>query len=444
MDAPSCGDQGADEFPQRCPSSNGPCINVAKCGATKSFAESRQRLMCASCFVETVLHQFKKGIQLVKPTKRSSVTPLVVAFSGGTGSSALLSLFRRLQDQDKRKVHFQCHVVWVDCLDVLPVDNAAVIRSRIPELAAGFASFKRIPLCAAFSRGSLEPDEEGMTMVRLKKVFSGSKPLVSWKESLIEILTRSLLVRYAQSVGAHRIVTGESMTRVSVNLFGSLSRGVGSNASSLVSGVDSVTFGPLNILWVRPLVSLTLKELGLYLRAKKNDSNLNLEPILIPTFSTLARDKKHSLDLLSETFLLTLQDAHDHTLPTLVRAANKIADSPDSFHCKEWAHCMGCDPELKKKISNRNSVDSLAKVDRCQMCMMVAPVTLENDSDTCCEAGCGCGDDKSQPPKLCQKCTLLTTEMAAENGSNTADVIVSYRDEVRAKIAEYLLSDDDE
>ena len=439
-DAPSCGDKGADEFPARVVSANGPCINAARCGAAKSFAESRQRLMCRACFADAVMHQFRRGLQLVKPVKRSGTTPLVVAFSGGVASSALLDMCARLLQQDARKVHFSCHVVWIDCLDVLPVspEQAQTIRADIAAAVEkrGFESFRRIPLCAAFSRGSLAPDEQGSCMVRLKHAFGGSRPMVSWKEALLDVLVRSLLIRYAQSVDSHRVVVGDTMTRMSVKLFGSLSRGVGSNAGSLVSPVDAVSFGPLDVMIVRPLSSMTSKELGLYNRAVQT-----ADIVVVPSFSTQALDKKHSLDLLSETFLLTLQDAHDHTLPTLVRAANKIDPADDTYFCKEWAHCMGCDPELKKVLQARSLDANAALAARCQLCLLVKADT-QSVGKGCCQSECasGCGDK----PQLCRKCTLLTSEMEAENGTKAAEVAVSYRDEVRAKIADYLLSSDDD
>jgi hypothetical protein len=234
-DEPSCGSKGTEEFPKAPSVKNGNCVNFHKCGATKSFTVSRSRRVCSKCYGDTIDHTFKKGMQLVKPTKRSGVTPLLVAVSGGPSSTALLALFRQLLDQDARKVHFSVHVVWVDCLDVLPVspEEAQEIREQIKALATGFKSFKRLPLCGAFSRGSLEPEESGVCQEKLKKVFEGTRPMVAWKEDLLAVLIRSLLLRYAQYIGVNRIVTGENMTRVSVRFFSNMSRGIGVNAASV-------------------------------------------------------------------------------------------------------------------------------------------------------------------------------------------------------------------
>lgn len=442
-DAPSCGEKGP---PVRSPVKNGPCVNVAKCGAEKSFAETRQRRLCRPCFAESVEHAFRKGMQLCKPIRRSQPVPVVLAYSGGLASTALCHLFAMLEQQDARKVHFAAHVVWVDCLDVLDLspEEKESIRSRVASQGARFASFRRFPLCAAFSRGSLEPDEDGACMKRLLQVFSGNRPMVSWKEGLLELLTRSIIVRYAQKIGSHRVILGESMTRVCVNLFGTMARGVGSNSAATVGPVDATSFGDVNVMILRPLVSLTQKEIALYLRSLPSPVP---EVISVPTFATLAKDKKHSLNLLSETFLLALQDAHDHTLPTLTRAANKIVPPDGATYCKEWANCMGCDPDVKKAIlAGAASSNAPSMAERCAVCHSVSAVKnelLQQEGDECCsdtkkdgDAGCGCKVSVA----LCRRCQLLTREMETDNGSAAIDVVVPYRDEVRASIAEYLLS----
>jgi hypothetical protein len=237
MEGNACGDVDVEPQKRRI---NGPCD---KCGA-KSFSSSRSRLLCKVCFVESVDHQFRKGLQAVKPSARhgGALTKLLVGFSGGFCSMALLDLCEKLVRQDARKVHFELHAVWVDCLDVLPCADAANVRQQIAALireSSLFKSFQIIPLCAAFS-SKLEPAHEETHFLRvlskiglflcvssvfvvvkakLHRVFSGSRRLeVTWKEDLQNVLVRALLLRAAQGKNCCRIVIGESMTRCCVNL----------------------------------------------------------------------------------------------------------------------------------------------------------------------------------------------------------------------------------
>jgi tRNA(Ile)-lysidine synthase TilS/MesJ len=387
---------------------NGPCD---KCGQ-RSFTSSRSRLLCKSCFAESVEHQFRKALQVVKPSRNiHGHTRLLVGFSGGLSSWALLDLCEKLLKQDARKVQFELHAVWVDCLDVLPCSDAAATRAQITDVIASaklFRSFRRIPLCAAFSP-SLDPsDSERVALdAKLVRLFSGSRRAeVTWKEDLMDVLVRAILLRAAQSCRSSRVVTGESMTRCCVKLLTGMARGIGVNAASTVGCVDPLTFGHLDMMLSRPLVGLTSKEIALYLRAVNR-------PILqtVPSFSTLATDKKNSVSLLSATFLLSLQEAHDHTLPTLIRSAQKLEDSSsNTVYCREWAECMGCDPELKKRILQRGET---GKVSRCSVCLLVAPLELESDKD-CCNDQCDCSK-----ARLCRVCQLLTENMSLNNGEKT-------------------------
>ncbi len=173
-----------------------------------------------------MLHQFKKTLQGVKPARQQAgqLTPVLVAVSGGPSSAALLACFEQVLRQDARKVQWAVHGVWVDCLDVLPGLAEAEVRSVRARMAQRMAasplrSFRRVPLCAAFTPATLEPDETGPCMQQLRRVFSGSRrPEVTWKEDLLDVLVRALLLRCAQATGSGcaRVVTGESMTRCCV------------------------------------------------------------------------------------------------------------------------------------------------------------------------------------------------------------------------------------
>ena len=432
-----CGDKEDAGPGKAAPQKNGPCH---KCGTARSFTSSRTRLFCRACYAEAVLHQFKKTLQVVKPARQQAgqLAPILVAFSGGPASSALLACFEQVLRQDARKVQFAVHGVWVDCLDVLPLSpaEAAAIRARMAERMAAcpFRSFRRVPLCAAFAPATLEPDERGPSMQQLQRVFAGSRrPEVTWKEDLLDVLVRALLLRCAQLTGGGcaRLATGETMTRCCIRLLAGMARGIGANAALTVAGVDPVTFGHLNVVLVRPLVGLTAREVALYLRA------VGSAPLpTIPTFSTMACDKRSSLSLLSESFLLTLQNAHDHTLPTLIKSAQKIEPpAAGLMYSREWGNCMGCDAELRKTIAAQQSEP--AKSARCAVCLLVPPREAHR-SDGCCGdgggSGCDCSGGETAPP-LCRVCALLVEEMQLANGATARDVVVSVQDQMRARIA---------
>jgi hypothetical protein len=116
------------------------------------------------------------------------------------------------------------HVAWVDTLDVLPSIQGAeppqAIRERIVRNCAELGlPLRIIPLHTFLS------EDEPAGRAQLARIFATSQPQhqqqqhhhpldVTWKEELIEHMVRTLLVRYAQEIGVHRIVTGETMTRL--------------------------------------------------------------------------------------------------------------------------------------------------------------------------------------------------------------------------------------
>jgi hypothetical protein len=250
---------------------------------------------------------------------------------------------------------------------------------------------------------------------------------------------RALLLRCAQAVSCSRIATGENMTRCCARLLAGMARGAGASVALTVAGVDAQTFGHLNVMIVRPLVGLTAREVALYARA--------VDCVALPTipsFSTMAGDKRHSLSLLSETFLLTLQNAHDHTLPTLIKSAQKIEPPSEGVvYCREWGNCMGCDAELRKTIAAQKD-GTLERAVRCSICLLVPPVapkSKSDDSGECCGSACDCSGNVA--PMMCRACALMAEEMQLANGASVRDVVVSVQDQMRARIADCLLSDDE-
>lgn len=187
--------------------------------------------------------------------QRGGKTSLVVGYSGGFSSAALLTMFEEMMKKDSRTQSFTVSVVWIDCFDILPVeqDVAAHLRQEIEKVGSSFPEFVRLPLCCAFSPDSFEERDSCKDL--LKQAFTSNpknKGVVAggftWKEELLDCLIRSILVRYAQSKGCHRIVSGESMSRCCVKLFSNMSRGVGINATLVTAGVDPLTFGHRYVL----------------------------------------------------------------------------------------------------------------------------------------------------------------------------------------------------
>jgi hypothetical protein len=211
----SCGrDEAGPALSSR--TKNGPC---SRCDAARSYAVTRQRLLCKPCFISACGLTFNKALQQVKLRQKRVRTSLIIGFSGGPVSSTLLEFMAQLLRADPRQVMFTVHVAWVDTLDVLPslanAEPAHAIRERIARTCAELGMPLRvIPLHTFLS-------EDGPTgRTQLARVFSAPPtqqhhPLdVTWKEELLDHMVRALLVRFAHESGVKTIVTGETMTRL--------------------------------------------------------------------------------------------------------------------------------------------------------------------------------------------------------------------------------------
>lgn len=247
-------------------------------------------------------------------------------------------------------------------------------------------------------------------------------------------------------------MTGETLTRACVKLVAGISRGVGSNAPAQLSDCDAFSMAEENVIWARPLISLTASEVALSYRALRGHS-----VPAIPSFAhplVQSNQQRNSARSLAEAFLLRLETNHSHSLHKLAGTVHKLGGVPAL--APEWFHCWGCPKE--ERVAEAVKAEPFPARERCSLCLVVVkPRSGVDGCDSNASAGGGgggcdgggceggaCGSKSSS--YVCRSCELVLQELERSNGTTLGQIAPrpSAREQQRALIADCLLSDADE
>lgn len=464
----SCG--STDGPPRTVRLHNGPCV---KCQAPRSFAVTRTRRLCKTCFGAACVSSAMYGLNEAR-VRRGPPSIVVVGLSGGPSSTALLAFLRHELDARVRGASFTLVVVWVNCVEVMPWVDGAALRARVEEAARGLA-LEEVAL-HTFFRG---PDAPAL----LQRVFGGAPGGdVTWKEELVDHMVRSLLLRHTLQRGARRLLVGDSMMRACIKMVASISRGVGSTAAATVASCDPHTYAQgiwvcvclcvlprisrcnflssENVILVRPLSRMSGAEVALGYRALFGRNVSPVPSFSHPLVTGTAQSARSSARSLAETFLNRLECGHAQSLHVLVGTAHKL-QSPGAY-APEWLLCQGCDPKLRRKGNSTPPPPAVESAHRrrCLLCRLVVEEAKEEPHSAgaaCGQGQCGggqCGGCGCEPrvPFLCAACAKVTAHVVAASGVTLAQLCdgdsnalrPSCRAQQRERIADCLLSDDEE
>ncbi|XP_066273775.1 cytoplasmic tRNA 2-thiolation protein 2-like [Branchiostoma lanceolatum] len=362
-----CGGQvsEADMLPQRLPTAKKK--NCVRCGKAAVLVVQTSAAFCRECFLNYFTHKFRSGLgktRVVQPGER-----VLLAFSGGPSSAALLHLVKRGMEEgtQKKRLRIEPGVVFIDegCIiqgfDVDQRQQALQIVSKIAE-DSGFPVYRvmledfmsehsteadlpvTVSNCAETSQDTTEDVERQVKTLstddssadRLKRLFEQAKSLTA-KEDLLQMLRSKLLVKVARMHGYTKVMVGDSGTRLSVRIMANIAQGRGS-ALPLNTGFADDRHG--DVVIVRPMRDFIAKEISMY------NTICQLESVFLPTLSTRAAEKA-SIGHLTEAFISGLQVNFPSTVSTVFRTGAKLCVSQDPENMPEGhERCAMCKAPL--------------------------------------------------------------------------------------------------
>jgi len=364
--------------------------------------------------------------------RRGALKPsggLLIAFSGGLGSSVLLDLVHRTycanvgsdelkggrEHPRRNRVWERIHVCYVETSDIFPEtsDRTAQIRDAV----ARYDGYEFIPLRVqdAFDRSWWERVSgnaaSGLLAELPVDVSDGdSEPIAALKAHLralptptatlytLSTLTRLLLLYTAHSVGASHLVLGTSLTSLSISQISSISQGGGfvvpqtiqeEWAPPFIKRTPGATSWSGEVRLTRPLRDVSTKECTAWVWWHQvKVAGKQRIPISERTLGQLTKD-----------FIIGLERDYPSTVSTIAKTVGKLAPKG-----KPGTRCVLCELPMQQQSVQawkaRTSIHSLTDADPSADADM--PTTL--------------------PTSLCYSChTALTSQSSRSSKSRYRD-----------------------
>ncbi|XP_035667232.1 cytoplasmic tRNA 2-thiolation protein 2-like [Branchiostoma floridae] len=359
-----CGGQLDDmeTLPQRPPAAKKK--NCVRCGKDAVLVVQTSAAFCRECFLNYFTHKFRSGLgksRVVQPGEK-----VLLAFSGGPSSAALLHLVKRGMEEgtQKKRLRIEPGVVFIDegsIIQGFDVDQRQRSVQTISKIAgeSGFpvhhvmledittvqATEADLPVsnCAGTSPATTEDVERQVKSLstddtsadRLKRLFEEAKSLTA-KEDLLQILRSKLLVRVARTHGYTKVMVGDSGTRLSVRIMADIAQGRGA-ALPLNTGFADDRHG--DVVIVRPMRDFIAKEISMY------NTICQVESAFLPTLTTRVAEKA-SIGHLTEAFISGLQVNFPSTVSTVFRTGAKLCVSDTENRPEGYKRCAMCKAPL--------------------------------------------------------------------------------------------------
>lgn len=279
---------------------------------------------------------------------------------------------------------------------------------------------------------------------RLVQLFSSVRTLTA-KQELLHTLRTHLILHTARSRGYSKVMSGESCTRLAVNLLSSISLGRGAFLP-LDTGFSDSRYG--DVLFIRPMREYSQKEIAFYNRF------FSVPSIFIPALDTKAPENS-SIQRLTETFITKLQVDFPSTVSTVYRTSEKLntctPEGRDDDLLQE--RCLLCQCPLDTHASKASAVQATQVSEN--LSQQTKQTCVTTGEETCCKPGqccAGAQNDASFITRatgmaclLCYSCRLTMKDL------KPLDHIPQYilqeaehrtrRTELRKEIQEFLLDD---
>ena len=252
---------------------------------------------------------------------------MLVAVSGGESSVALAHLLQEGTAASHKKLLFCPQLVWVDEGAVLGFPEQTR-RQNTAEAVATLGKFGfsvHVALLEDYNSDTVrvfaEPGQvsySGAAADSLAATFGRVRDRSGRQELLLQ-LRRGVLLGAARSLGCRKLLTGDTATRLAVELMASVASGVGGGLPHRVGFRDNrdtaEDSGGDGVVIFRPMRELSSKEASLYCRYQQLDTWHGQE----------VQGAGGTIREVTQEFLVGLQDSFPSTIPTVNRTGDKLA-----------------------------------------------------------------------------------------------------------------------
>lgn len=342
-------------------SCNGPQINQTsaqdtspkvckRCGSDPFIILDKVHIECRACYLESCNKKLRSTIGKTKLLRNND--PILIAYSGGQSSRALLELIKNSIDSSTshRQQKFRPSILHIDMETSLTSSHSRQNHERATNLKMKLDNIHQInpdwpifwstietyysedPQQSTYSRyfpGQPFEEKSLNDLVRnegnIAKIASSLKDCdLTIRQYTLQSILNDLLVRVASRINDNLtdkgdrfryILYGSSATQLSQDLLTNVILGNGDKMRTIVSVSHSYPDQFISVL--RPLKDFSKKEVAFYLRAT------GIEPLCDLGPETLA-GRKASIQNLTEAFLSKLYVDYPATYSTLMRTGNKM------------------------------------------------------------------------------------------------------------------------
>ncbi|KAH7102820.1 hypothetical protein BKA62DRAFT_829088 [Auriculariales sp. MPI-PUGE-AT-0066] len=402
-----------------------------KCKTTDGQLVVRHFVYCKECFLAHVRSKFKQRMPSPRTEDRDAELPLTVAFSGGMGSSVLLSeiarMFRRVNA--RRKIWKPITAVYVETCAAS--EDGVDQVDRIREIVQGYHDIGLVVVRLEDAFGSDEgqdlaqlslADERLVDAPRISyesprealRAYLAAQPTASARSTALSSLIHALVLRHSTPTGP--IVFGTQLTALAVELIAGVAHGAGFSLASTHPRV------------FRPLQDLGAKECAAYIHWR------GLRPI-----HARGPPSMESIGGLTREFITRLDRDYPSTVSAVARTCAKVVPRRDQTAFP----CALCERPAQRGVldwKSRTAIRSFEPMDaEAPVVGDVGPGRSTEDSGTASE--------------LCYAChTQLTSRARVRGEANAASVpvprwtgttLAERRAAMRSAVSEFILDDDD-
>ncbi|KAL1928299.1 hypothetical protein VTP01DRAFT_3215 [Rhizomucor pusillus] len=449
-----------------------------KCKTSDATVLIRHAYYCQPCFVYAAVGKYRSIINKSRSIARTKGRVLL-ACSGGPCSIAMIHLtreFMHVAPHEKKKVQLMTGAT------VCHIDESALFKEQVNTVDSlkkmmdeeySHMNFISVPMEEIYSpeflnnsgfSNTLEAaggsdDYEYLVNIkqqapttsederkeRLQKLFADIRK-ASAKEDLYWHIKMAMLVTIAKKERCSYIFMADSSTRQSIKMISMTSKGRGYSIPLDVGVENDITFAPIAIL--RPMKDMLSKEVGLYNRF------IGLEKYVVaPTSFSTKMPAKHSIERLTEDFIVSLERDFPSTVSTISRTASKLTPSNDIDLSRRCAVClMPYQPNIED-WRRRITVTGVQAESANGTVAAAAKSCSNNNINGCCGGSEDCGKgtvtvDVNQ--YLCYSCQVDLKDYGIDAISLlppyiSSDIFQRSREEsLRDQIKEFLIDDNDE
>ncbi|KAK0469650.1 uncharacterized protein EV420DRAFT_1495894 [Desarmillaria tabescens] len=377
--------------------------DCVKCKTNRGNIVVRHAVYCKECFTPLVSFKFRRALEpfvneLPQGPRRKALKALgnlLLAFSGGLGSTVLLDLahqayFANRQGENKTenqqggKDHPRNAPIWpkgsicyVEICSAFPGmrDRTEQIRAAVTNYSA--LDFIPLRLENAFDNSwwesvggrppsselqvdlsnedicissfSTETVEDPVTSLR---TFLSSLPTQTAVSRAVPTLIRILLLYTARSTRSSHLLLGTSLTSLSVSLISAISQGAGftvrEEAQEEWASLNVPSLTQMSVRVIRPLREVGMKECAFFCWWH----NLNV----------IGKEKipggKQDIASLTKDFIVGLEKDYPSTVSTIARTCGKLAPKAGTTRA-----CIFCEQPVQQGIRDWKSRTSIRTLD---------------------------------------------------------------------------------